>query len=316
MHVSLRHLRRALLGAATGALFIAGVSGVSHASDTFLSLCITPHGHVVDVNGSVGCNPPNRFLTWDQQGVTGPQGAQGVPGPTGLVGPKGAKGYTGPAGPQGPVGPTGPVGALGNPGNPGPAGATGATGPQGMQGPAGVMGPMGPTGNPGLTGLNGKNGVQQFFLTGGDLGSNAQTLYQELSLEGNDSTLSNFNSPIYYGPGNGADRILESEAVPIDSSVEVQLWVQVKNVPGAGENYTFDLCKNSSCNTGVECTISLPTLTECSDLIHTLSFSQGDTIALRGSASGGAAATEVSWAVVLQQTAPQSSATPTPVPGP
>ena len=65
-------------------------------------------------------------------------------------------------------------------------------------------------------------------------------------------------SPIYYGPGNGADTILESEAVPIDASTVTQLWVQTKNVPGPGHSYTFQLCVDSVCDSNVTCTIDLP----------------------------------------------------------
>ena len=66
-------------------------------------------------------------------------------------------------------------------------------------------------------------------------------------------------SPIYYGPGNGSDTILESEAVPIDASTVTQLWVQTKNVPGPGHSYTFQLCVNSVCDSNVTCTIDSPT---------------------------------------------------------
>lgn len=142
------------------------------------------------------------------------------------------------------------------------------------------------------------------MLVGGDLGSSVQTLNAS---NGDDGLLSGINTPLFYGPGNGVDIVLESEAVPIDSGTVTQLWVQTKNVPGAGppsENYTFVLCKNSSCKTPVTCTINLPNLTECNDLTDTLDFAAGDTIALQASASAGANETEVSWSVVLKQTAP------------
>ena len=151
---------------------------------------------------------------------------------------------------------------------------------------------MGPQGAPGHL------GTQSFLLTGGDLGSSVQTL------DSNEGVLSGTNSPLYYGPGNGVDTIVESEAVPIDSGTASTLWVQVKNVAGPGQSYTFILCKNGVCDPkGVACTISLPTLTECSDLVGTLSFAQGDTIELQGTATTKAAPTEVSWSVVMTQTA-------------
>jgi len=109
-------------------------------------------------------------------------------------------------------------------------------------------------------------------------------------------------STIYYGPGNGSDTILESEAVPIDASTVTQLWVQTKNVPGPGHHYTFRLCVNSVCDSNVTCTIDLPTLTECNDLTDYQHYNPGDTIALVGTADDGAAPTDVSWMVVLHQT--------------
>jgi len=136
------------------------------------------------------------------------------------------------------------------------------------------------------------------MLAGGDLGSSVQTL------DSDEGLLSGLNSPLYYGPGNGVDTILESEAVPIDSGTVSKLYVQTKQVAGPGQVYTFELCINSNCGTGVKCTINLPNLSECSDLIHTLDYAPGDTIALKGTASPSATATEVSWSVVMTQTAP------------
>jgi hypothetical protein len=104
--------------------------------------------------------------------------------------------------------------------------------------------------------------------------------------------------------------MLESVAVPIDVSTATQLWVQTKNASGPGSlpvgqgaSYTFRLCVNSDCDTSpVKCTINLPNLTECNDLVHTQHYNAGDTIALEGEASEGAAPTEVSWVVVMHQT--------------
>jgi hypothetical protein len=136
------------------------------------------------------------------------------------------------------------------------------------------------------------------MLAGGDLGSSVQTL------DSNEGLLSGLNQPLYYGPGNGVDNILESMAVPIDSGTASKLYVQTKQVAGSGQVYTFELCINGNCATGVTCTINLPTLSECSDLVHTQDYAPGDTIALKGTASLSAAPTEVSWSVVITQTAP------------
>ena len=296
MHLSLRYARRALLGAATGALLLAILPGIGHASGecVTLSLCMSPHGKIDSVNSS--CSPADRLISWDACGVTGPTGPQGPQGPQGNPGDQGA---TGPQGPTGPVGPTGATGVAGAPGDQGPKGPTGVTGPQGQQG---LQGPPGDQGLTGPQGLPGHLGTQSFLLTGGDLGSSVQTLN---SSNGDNGLLSGLNSPLFYGPGNGVDNKFESEAVPIDSGTASQLWVQVKNVAGPGQTYTFTLCKNGTCDPlGVTCTISLPTLTECSDLVGSVAYGQGDTIYLKGTATPNANETEVSWSVVVTQTAP------------
>jgi hypothetical protein len=184
------------------------------------------------------------------------------------------------------VGATGPIG---------PAGQMGQQGPQGPTGPTGATGPTGPSGAPGV------NGTQFYTLGGGDLGSNVELLFGYTSVLGGTETFG--SSPVFYGPGNGADTILESEAVPIDTSTVTQLWVQTKSAPGAGESYSFQLCINSDCTTPpITCSINLPNLTECNDLAHSQKYKAGDTIALRGTATDGAAPTEVSWMVVVHQT--------------
>lgn len=294
MHLSLTHARRALLGAATGALFLVGLPGAGHA--TTLSLCISPQGRIDAVNSS--CSPVDRLISWDDEGVDGPTGPQGPQGPQGLPGLQGDQGSQGPVGPVGPTGATGSVGATGDQGPKGPVGPMGAQGQQGLQGLLGPVGPQGPQGPQGKAGHIGINGTQSFMLVGGDLGSSVQLLNTNNGLLGAGNTL-------YYGPGNGVDNEIESEAAPIDFGTVGQLYVQTKNVPGPGESYTFVLCKNNVCDTkGVTCTISIPNLTECNDLIDTASYSPGDTIALRGVATGGAAPTDVAWSVVVKQTAP------------
>jgi len=293
MHVSLKHARRVALGVAVGALLLAAAPGSGQAD--ILTLCISPSAQKVVLPLGGSCNKPNRLITWDSNGVQGPSGPLG---PKGMQGPQGPTGTAGQMGPQGPVGPAGAIGMAGNAGTTGPigpAGEMGQQGPQGPTGPTGATGPTGPTGAPGI------NGTQFYTLGGGDLGSNVELLF------GYDSVLSGQGSPgttpVYYGPGNGADAILESEAVPIDASTVTQLWVQTKQAPGPGESYTFQLCINSDCSTPkVACSINLPNLTECNDLIDTQKYSAGDTIALKGIASDGAARTEVSWMVVVHQT--------------
>jgi Collagen triple helix repeat (20 copies) len=301
MHVLLRHTRRIAIGVAMGALFLAAAPGAGQAQ--VVSICVHPKTGEILLPLGGACNPPNRQITWDVNGVVGPTGPTGPMGNEGAAGPMGA---TGPNGPQGPVGPAGAIGPVGLVGATGPVGLSGFEGPQGIQGPTG---PTGPTGPGGATGPSGTNGVQFYTLGGGDLGANVQLVFGATStLAGDSSPIG--NSPVYYGPGNGADTQLESEAVPIDASTETQLWVQTKNVPGAGESYTFNLCKNTDCDIPVTCSVgnpsgSFPSLTECQDLTDTVTFSPGDTIALKATASSGAAATEVTWMVVMHQTGGQ-----------
>jgi len=307
MHVLLKHARRVAIGVAMGALFLAAAPGSGRAQ-TILTLCISPKGQrvVFPIGGT--CSKPNRLITWDQNGVAGPSGPQG---PKGMQGPQGPTGTAGEMGPQGPVGPGGAIGPVGNAGTTGPigpAGEMGQQGPQGPTGPTGATGPTGPSGTPGV------NGTQFYTLGGGDLGSNVENnlLGFSTALAGTSSVVG--TNPIFYGPGNGADTQLESEAVPIDASTVTQLWVQTKNVPGPGQSYTFQLCIDSDCTTPpVTCTINLPGLTECNDLVHSQKYMPGDTIALKGTATEGAAPTEVSWMIVVHQTGGDLP-TPTPTP--
>jgi hypothetical protein len=307
MHVSLKLARRVALGVAVGALLLAAAPGSGRAD--ILQICVSPIGQKVVLPLGGTCNKPNRAVTWDSNGVTGPSGPQG---PKGMQGPQGPTGTAGQMGPQGPVGPGGAIGPGGNVGATGPiglAGEMGQQGPEGPTGPTGATGPTGPSGTPGV------NGTQFYTLGGGGLGSNVQLLFGYTSTLGGPSgptgptgaggcsspTCS--NSPVYYGPGNGGDTQLESVAVPIDASTVTQLWVQTKNVPGAGQSYTFQLCINSDCKTPpVTCSINLPNLTECNDLLHSQKYNAGDTIALKATASDDAAPTELTWMVVVHQT--------------
>ena len=298
MHVLLRHARRVMLSVAMGALFLAAAPATGRAQ--LVTLCYNPHNRkIVNVDGV--CSPPNRAITWNVDGVTGSRGQQG---PAGMQGPAGPTGPLGSVGPQGPAGPAGAVGPGGSTGATGPEGPAGELGAEGLQGATGPTGPTGVTGPTGYTGEAGTNGVQFYTLGGGDLGTNAQLLFGPSGfagiLAGEGSSFG--TNPIYYGPGNGSDTILESEAVPIDASTVTQLWVQTKNVPGPGHSYTFQLCVNSVCDSNVTCTIDLPNLTECNDLNDYQHYNPGDTIALKGTADDGAAPTDVSWMVVLHQT--------------
>ena len=183
-------------------------------------------------------------------------------------------------GPQGPVGPAGAIGPVGN---------VGATGPMG---PAGEMGQQGPEGADRADRSNWSDGTDWSLGVNGDQrhpvlhprrwrpGQQRRTAiwlperigrpYGPTGCNPYCTTDTCSNSPIYYGPGNGADTQLESEAVPIDASTVTQLWVQTKNVPGPGES----LYSSSSASTAIAthrrsaCKIDLPNLTECNDLVR------------------------------------------------
>ena len=309
MHVSLRHAQRVMLGAALGALFLAVMPGTGQAqtcSEGVCEICISPKHQTVNVHGGTACRAPNRYFQWLQDGVTGSTGPMGI---MGLQGLQGLTGPSGPNGPQGPVGPGGAIGLLGPTGATGPQGLAGEMGQQGLQGLQGATGPIGPTGP---SGTNGTSGTQSFLLVGGDLGARVQTynsieFFNEFLL-GNASSVPPGNSPLYYGPGNGVDAIINSEAVPIDAGTASQLYVQTSSVPGDGESYEFELCINGNCHTGVKCRINSgpPALTECSDLVDTQAYNPGDTIALKGEASCCSNPTDVMWSVVITQTTPSA----------
>lgn len=123
------------------------------------------HGAVLNIIDPVTGSPAGGQLeiSWNVQGLTGPQGPTGTQGPNGPQGPQGV------AGPQGPQGTPGAGLALASvsPGDDGLAQggisitdgqqdvvflANGPLGPQGTQGPGGPQGPQGPTGPQGPPG--------------------------------------------------------------------------------------------------------------------------------------------------------------------
>src|SRR5208282_3047509 len=216
MRVSLRHARRAIFGAALGALFLAIMPGTGQAqtcSGGICEVCISPKHQTINTHGGSACNAPNRLITWVQNGVTGPTGPQGFLGQEGLTG------ITGPNGPTGPQGPVGPAGT------------------------------------------NGISGTQSFLLVGGDLGFAVGAFdfftFGNEFLLGNSTTFPPGQSPLYYGPGNGNDNIIESEAVPIDFATAGTLTIETAIPPGPGQKYVFNLCINDNCDTPVTCTIDV-----------------------------------------------------------
>ena len=103
---------------------------------------------------STQCSTGEYIVSWNAQGVAGPQGEAGPPGPQGDEGPPG------PPGPQGDEGPPGPPGPQGDEGPPGPPGPQGDEGPAGPPGPQGDEGPPGPPGADGADGVSGADVVQ------------------------------------------------------------------------------------------------------------------------------------------------------------
>ena len=294
MHVLLKHARRVALGVAVGALLLAAAPGSGRAE--ILTLCISPSSQKVVLPLGGSCNSPNRLITWDSNGVQGPSGPQG------------------PKGMQGPQGPTGTAGSVRAP----RSGRTGWSDWDGRKRRSNGSDRSGWANGSARTPR--ANRADRSRLVRLDrpeppastepssthwvvatLAATSSCSLATRAYWGRTETFG--SSPVFYGPGNGADTILESEAVPIDASTVTQLWVQTKSAPGAGESYSFQLCINSDCTTPpITCSINLPNLTECNDLAHSQKYKAGDTIALRGTATDGAAPTEVSWMVVVHQT--------------
>jgi hypothetical protein len=116
------------------------------------------------VADAASCRKPERAVSWNVAGATGPAGPTGEQGP---VGPTGEQGPPGLTGPQGPVGPTGQPGERGLPGATGPQGLPGQPGAQGERG---LPGPPGPQGERGLSGPSGPAGPQGPAGPGGLVG--------------------------------------------------------------------------------------------------------------------------------------------------
>lgn len=104
------------------------------------------------------CSAIDRLVSWNAEGIPGPQGPQGLKGDQGEPGPKGDQGEPGPKGDQGDPGvkgDQGDPGPKGDQGDPGPKGDQGDPGPKGDKGDTGEQGPPGPGG-----GISGGDVVQ------------------------------------------------------------------------------------------------------------------------------------------------------------
>ena len=275
MHVSLKHARRVVLGVAMGALLLAAAPGSGRAD--ILQICVSPRYQKVVLPLGGTCNKPNRAITWDSNGVAGPTRAARSQGYARTAGTDRHRGSDGTA----------------------RSGRTGWSHRNAWECRSDGSDRSGWRNGSARTGRadwadrtdwsrrdragapwNQRNPVlhagrwrpwQQRRVAVCLQQHLGRTVRANRRNNAGCATPTCGNSPIYYGPGNGADTQLESVAVPIDASTVTQLWVQTKNAPGPGQSYTFQLCINSDCTTSaVTCSINLPTLTECNDLVAQL----------------------------------------------
>lgn len=118
-----------------GVVVGSGLGGVAYAaipsSDGTITACYSQPGTpltVVDVDAGETCGRNQQTLTWNRQGVPGPQGPQGEQGLQGGQGLQGEQGAPGERGPEGPAGAQGEAGLQGEPGLQGTAGPQGPSG--------------------------------------------------------------------------------------------------------------------------------------------------------------------------------------------
>jgi hypothetical protein len=97
-------------GTAGSALYVATTNAAP--TGNVINACVEPSGNIRFAGTGV-CKLNETALSWNIQGIQGPQGVQG---PQGIQGPIGSQGVQGPVGAQGPAGPQGPKGADGAPG--------------------------------------------------------------------------------------------------------------------------------------------------------------------------------------------------------
>jgi hypothetical protein len=276
-----QRIMRATFGVAAISVMLLAAPQASRAST--VSMCLNKKGIIERVNEA--CTAKQTLISWDSNGVVGPQGPAGPQGPTGPAGPQGT---TGAQGLQGPVGPTGAVGTAGATGPQGPTGPAGATGPSGPQGPVGDMGPAGPTGSQGPTGASGTNGTNIQVLTGGTLGSDSG--YTLGILPG--------QVPVaYLGPGNGGSVTQGISDVPLSAGTLSHLLVSVDLNPACTTGtcgYTFVVCVNQNCGTTpvLTCTIADSTVgTSCSDTTDTVTIADGDIVSIEAEPAAASSST-------------------------
>ena len=164
------------------------------------------------------------------------------------------------------MGPTGPLGSTGLTGPEGAQGVTGLAGPTGNTGPTGSVGPAG------ATGVTGFSGDFKTTLTGGTLGNDIG------AAAGIQLTAAVIRTdPIWMAPGNGADTIQSTIAVPTPGGCVFDLQISLDEDPGAGNAYSFVVCDQGDCATSLTCAIS-DAATTCTDDSHIVPFNPGDSL--------------------------------------
>lgn len=282
MPQSFKYAWRWLVGASAAAMLIASIAPAANADTGLITLCIARNGKIVGVDLPF-CQPHNIRLAWNIPGAAGPQGPNG---PTGPTGPTGAAGPTGSQGAVGLVGPTGPLGSTGLTGPEGVQGVTGLAGPTGNTGPTGSVGPAGATGVAGVPG--------DFIttLTGGTLGDDIGAA-AGIQL----TAFDNAAFPIWMAPGNGADILQSTIAVPTPGGCAFRLQVQLDEAPGIGNSYSFFVCDQGDCFTSLTCVIP-DTATTCFDDGDTVPYAPGDSLSvLAFNSAGGPVPVDVGWSL-------------------
>jgi hypothetical protein len=160
-------MRKRLLAAFCGAMFIALIGGALHqaqakASPAFHKGCVNKKSKQLRViSKEASCKRAESAIQ-----IAG----KTVVGPSGVAGPAGAKGDSGLQGERGATGVTGAMGADGAEGSQGamgPQGERGATGPAGAAGPKGDKGDTGDQGERGVAGSNGVTNARTATIASG-----------------------------------------------------------------------------------------------------------------------------------------------------
>jgi hypothetical protein len=266
MQLFFKRIMLATLGVAAGSVMLLAAPQAGRAST--ISMCLNKQGAIEGVN--VACKRKQTQISWDSNGLVGPQGPSGPQGITGVAGPQGPTGNQGPQGPPGNAGGAGPQGPIGN------AGQTGDTGPQGPQGP------------------DGANGTNIQVLTGGTLGSDSGYKLGILPAW-------TPNTPVYLGPGNGGSVTPGVADVPLSAGTLSHLLVSVDVnsgcTPGSTPpvcGYTFIVCVNKNCTTtpALTCTIADSGASpSCSDTTDTVTIADGDTVSIEAQPAAASSST-------------------------